>query len=383
VVKYLQGVQVAFVGATLSATPTIVLPSGVAGLTFDDEVASINAQVKALQARGVHAIVVLLHDGVYQAGGYTGPTSATQAAPADLVALVARLDADVDVVITGHSHNFANEFVKNAGGRDVLVTQAYSAGTAFANIDLTVDGASQDVTAATAAVVTTYATGITPDPAAAALTAAAEQRVAPLTSVQVATASAIVSKTLNAAGEAPLGDLLAEAHRTAMGADFGITNPGGMRADLPSTCIGSPCAITWGDCFSAQPFANQVMRVTLTGRQLAAALEQQFAGWNGQTQTRMLQVSGFTYTWSAGAALGSRVVGGSLRRADGTAIDPAASYTVAMNNYLQGGGDGFSVLKAGTGVVTGPIDLDALLSYLRGLGGPVAPTTDGRISQVP
>jgi 2',3'-cyclic-nucleotide 2'-phosphodiesterase/3'-nucleotidase len=362
VVKYLDGVQVGFIGATLSSTPTIVLPSGVAGLTFEDEAAAINAQVKELQARGVHAIVVVLHD----------------SAPASFVA---QLDADVDVVLTGHAHVLANARYPNAGGKQVLVTQAYSAGTAFANIDLTVDGATQDVTAASATVPTTYAAGITPDAAAADLLAKADALVAPLVSAQVATTNGILSTSLNTAGESTLGDVLAEAHRRSMSADFGITNPGGMRANLPVTCASSPCAITWGDCFTSQPFANQVMRVTLTGQQLKDALEQQFAGWNGQSSTRMLQIAGFAYTWSAGAPLGSRVI--SLRKADGTPIDLGASYTVAMNNFLQGGGDGFTVLVGGTNVVPGPIDLDALLDYLRAQAGPLVPATDGRVTRVP
>jgi 2',3'-cyclic-nucleotide 2'-phosphodiesterase/3'-nucleotidase len=382
-VKYLDGVQVGFIGATLTATPSIVMPSGVAGLTFGDEVAAINAQVKELQARGIHAIVVVLHDGVYQSGGYTGPTKATQLAPADLQLLVAQLDADVDVLITGHTHNFANEWVPNAGGKGVLVTQAYSAGTAFSNIDLVVDGATQEITAATASVVTTYAAGIVPDAAADALTAAADAFVAPIANAPVATTTGVVSKTINAAGESALGDLLAEAHRVAMYSQFGITNPGGMRADLPIACAATPCVITWNDCFTAQPFANQVMQVTLTGQQLKDALEQQFLGWGGQTQTRMLQIAGFTYSWSASAPLGSKVVVSSLKKADGTPIDLTASYTVSMNNYLQGGGDNFTVLKAGTGVVPGPIDVDALVAYLKALPGAVTAGTDGRVTQLP
>jgi 2',3'-cyclic-nucleotide 2'-phosphodiesterase/3'-nucleotidase len=382
-VKYVDGVQVGFIGATLASTPSIVMPSGVAGLTFGDEVAAINAQVKELQARGIHAIVVVLHDGAYQSGGYTGSTRATQVAPADLLLLVAQLDADVDVLITGHSHNFANEWVPNAGGKGVLVTQAYSAGTAFSNIDLTVDGATQEITASTASVVTTYAAGIVPDAAAAALTAAADAMVAPIANAPVATTTGLISRSINAAGESALGDLLAEAHRVAMYSELGITNPGGMRADLPAACATTPCVITWNDCFTAQPFANQVMQVTLTGQQLKEALELQFMGWGGQTATRMLQISGFTYSWSASAPLGSRVVVSSLRKVDGTPIDLTASYTVSMNNYLQGGGDNFSVLKSGTKVIPGPIDVDALVSYLKVLPGAVNPSLDGRVSQLP
>ncbi len=388
-VKYISGVQVGFIGATFTGTPSIVIPAGVAGLTFEDEAAAINAQVKELQARGIHAIAVVLHDGAYQSGGYSGPTKPTQAPPAELAALVAKLDADVDVLITGHSHNFANEYALNAGGNRVLVTQAYSSGTAYADIDLVVDGATQDVTSKVASVVTTYANDLSgnptfpPDPAAAALTAAAEARVAPLVGARVATTSAVISSSLDDAGESPLGDLLAEAQRQSVGAQLGLTNPGGMRSSLPASCSASPCAITWNDCFTAQPFGNQVMKVMLTGQQLADALEQQFAGWAGQTQTRMLQIAGFAYSWSASAQLGAKVVPGSLRKSDGTPIDPAARYAVAMNNFLQGGGDGFTVFKAGANPIPGPLDNDALVAYLKSLTGPLTPATDGRVTRVP
>jgi 5'-nucleotidase len=97
----------------------------------------------------------------------------------------------------------------------------------------------------------------------------------------------------------------------------------------------------------------------------------------------MLQISGFTYAWSLGAPLGSKVVASSLKKADGTPIDLTASYTVSMNKYLQGGGDNFTVLRSGTGVIPGPIDVDALVTYLKALPGAVTPALDGRVTQLP
>jgi 2',3'-cyclic-nucleotide 2'-phosphodiesterase/3'-nucleotidase len=394
VVKYLPpGVQVGFIGATLQSTPTIVVPAGVAGLTFGDEVAAVNAQAQALKARGVHAIVVVLHDGFYQAApagaAATAPTSAATTVPAALTAFVGQLDADVDVVVTGHSHNWNNEWVKNAGNRDVLVTQAYSAGTAYADIDLTIDGATQDVTASTATVNTTWADtapGTTPDAAALALVAAAELKVAPLTTQLITTSTAIISKAQPTSGEIPLGDLVAEAHRVAMGADFGVTNPGGLRADLPGTCVtdgAGNCKITWNDCFTAQPFGNWVTKMTITGQQLKDALEQQFAGWAGQTATRMLQISGFKYAYSAGAALGSKVDAASLVKADGTPIGMTDSYVLAINNYTADGGDNFAVFKGGTSRDAGPVDVDALIAYLKAQAAPITVVADGRITRNP
>jgi len=46
--------------------------------------------------------------------------------------IVSRLDADVDVVLGGHTHAFTNAFLENAGKKPVLVTQAYSYSRAYA-----------------------------------------------------------------------------------------------------------------------------------------------------------------------------------------------------------------------------------------------------------
>jgi 2',3'-cyclic-nucleotide 2'-phosphodiesterase / 3'-nucleotidase len=382
VVKSLGGVQIAFIGATLQSTPSIVVPAGVAGLTFGDEAAAINAQVQALQAKGVHAFVVVLHDGGTGQAKYTTATNpAATGLSADITGLVGRLDADVDVVVTAHSHSFANQLVKNAGNKDVLVTQAYAAGTAFANIDLTVDGPSQEITAKTATIVDTYADagpGLTPDAAMTSLVAAAEAMVAPIVNAAVTTSTTVIDRN-QVAGESPLGDLVAEAHRSAMAADFGVTNPGGLRADLPGSCATpGACPVTWNDCFTAQPFNNTVMKVTITGAQLKAALEQQ---WTVGGAPKFLQIAGFSYTWSAGAAAGSKV--SLLAKGDGTPIDPAASYTLALNNFLQGGGDGFTTFTSTTSPVVGPFDIDALVNYLKPLATPVAPPAGGRITQIP
>ena len=58
--------KVAFIGMTLRDTPTIVTPTGVAGLEFRDEADTVNALIPQLRKRGVDAIVVLVHQGGFQ-----------------------------------------------------------------------------------------------------------------------------------------------------------------------------------------------------------------------------------------------------------------------------------------------------------------------------
>ena len=107
----------------------------------------------------------------------------------------------------------------------------------------------------------------------------------------------------------------------------------------------------FAEAFAVQPFSNLMVAMDLTGAQLKAALEQQFVGCgqpvNGQ---KILQVSaGFTYSWSASAACGSKI---SNMMLNGTPIDLATTYRVTVNNFLAGGGDNFTAFTAGTNLYT-------------------------------
>jgi 5'-nucleotidase len=379
VIKRVQGVPIAFVGAVLEATPTIVTPTGVAGLRFLDEADAANQYVPELKAQGVRAIVLLIHQGGSQSS-YTASTNVALTNSAlngpDLLDVVTRLDSEFDVVISGHSHSFTNVLVTNSGGKKILVTQAFSAGTAYGDIDLTVDPVTKDVVTKSAKIVTTFADvapGNAPDPTVLALTAAAEARVAPLTTQVVGFAPSTFTRDQNSAGESLLGDIIADAQNLAEGTQFAFMNPGGIRADLVVAAGGGN--ITWNDLFTIQPFGNTLVKMTLTGAQIKALLEQQ---WQ-PTATRFLQISGLGYTWDAALPVGSRIV--EIHDAAGVALNPVATYSVTCNNFLAGGGDGFTTFVGGTGAVGGPIDLDALIEYTEHHNPLPTPST-GRIGRL-
>lgn len=383
VVRERGGARVAFVGAVTHAVPKLVDPAGVAGLRFEDEAEAVNAQVAELRRRGIRAIVVVVHDGAWGQEAYAGPTRPDGRAPAGAFArFVARLDPEVDVVVSAHEHAFANALLPTRGG-EALVTQAFSAGAAFADINLLVDPSTGDVVRRSAAIVTAWADegpGLAPDPAALALTRAAEAKVAALAGRPIGAARAPIPRGPDASGESALGDLVAEAQRAAVKADFAVTNAGGLRADLPSTCPPPACTVTWGDAFGVQPFGNPVVTVTLTGAELARLLEQQ---WQGREEPAMLQIAGFRYAWSASAPPGRKLVPGTLRRDDGRPVEPAARYAVAVNKFLAGGGDGFTVLSGAPATMTSAMDLDALVAAIAQRREPISPVTDGRIERRP
>jgi 5'-nucleotidase len=156
VIKRLPGAAIAFIGAVLRDTPSIVVPTGVAGLQFLDEAEAINSYIPELHALGVHTIVVLIHQGLTQPS-YEGPTSSSAGAPTGaLLEVISRLHDDIDVIVSGHTHQFSNALIANAHGVPMLVTQAFSASTAYDDIDLVIDTKSNDVIAKSAQIVTTW-----------------------------------------------------------------------------------------------------------------------------------------------------------------------------------------------------------------------------------
>lgn len=301
-VRWFSGVPVGIIGAVLKETPTIVTPSGVAGVEFRDEAQAINQYASLLRHLGVKAIVVTIHQGLRQTS-YEGPTNPNvQGLTGPIVDIVRQLSSDVDVVVSGHAHGFTNALIANSAGHPILVTQAFSASTAYADIDLAISRKTRDVVEKSASVVTTWADsgpGLSPDPRAATIAAAAAKAVEPLVSRLIGVAQADITVAENAAGESTMGNLIADAQRLRTNAQFGFMNPGGIRQGLLAG------EVTWGELFTVQPFGNDLLSMDLTGAQIKRLLEQQ---WAGTTPPRILKTSGLTYTWDAARPVNQRVV---------------------------------------------------------------------------
>jgi 5'-nucleotidase len=381
-VKEYEGVKVAFIGMTLEGTPSIVTPAGVAGLTFKDEVDSANALIPKLQAMGIEAIVVLMHQGGFASeGGGDGDGCGTLSGP--LYDIVTGLDDAVDLVIGGHNNQrFACMDVEGKA-----VTMAYHSGRMFTDIDTTLDRETGDMSVTTIDNKENFQEGVTPDPVVKALIDKYETLSAPLANQIIGTTTTDILRAPNLAGESALGDVIADAQlastsgTTTGNAVIAFMNPGGIRDDIDFVASGSEAdgEFTYGEAFSVQPFGNSLVTMTLTGAQIDTLLEQQ---WVGQTSPRILQVSdGFSYTWDAAQPDGSKVDPASIM-IGGSPVDLGASYRVTVNSFLADGGDNFSVLVDGTDRLGGEIDLDALVTYF-GDNSPVPPGPQDRITFIP
>jgi 5'-nucleotidase len=374
-IKMANGIPIGVIGAVLKETPTIVTPSGVAGLQFVDEANAINAAVAQLKRQGVRTIVVTIHQGLRQAPTYEGPTNPDiQGLTGPIVDIVKRLNDEVDVVVSGHAHGFTNALVANNNGKQILLTQAFSASTAYDDIDLSISRRSGDVVEKSAAVVTTWGDqgpGLTPDTEIAKIVSAADERVAPLVNRLVGVAQIALTRAESAAGESTLGNLIADAQRASASTQFAFMNPGRIRDDLNAG------EVLWGELFAIQPFSNDVVSMDLTGAQIKTLLEQQ---WINQNPAKILKTSGLTFTWDANLPIGNRVV--DMRDASGNLLDPNGTYRVAVNSFLASGGDNFLVLASGTNRVVGAVDLDALVNYVESLQQPFTAQIEQRIKRL-
>ncbi len=398
------GAKVGFIGMTLKETPSIVTQAGVQGLEFTDEVTTANAAAKQLMKQGVKAIVVLLHQGAtpLRTASFTGPnTSSTTLEhrydwacdlsgqsqgldPTSAVLPIAEnLSPQIDMIISGHTHQPYVCDIPDPDGNSRLVTSASSFGRLFTETDLVYNAKSRDIVRASVKGANKVVTRtVAPDATENSLIAMYKQLIAPIANKVIGT---IGTKTISRSktnGESPLGDLIADSQRTDPSVVKGskvpqiaFMNPGGIRADLISTDTTAPFDVTYEQAFTVQPFNNYVVSMDMTGAQVKDLLRQQWSGSNGgSANEKFLEVSdGFRYTYSGVA--GGRVLGDVTF--NGAQLGGGTVYRVVANSFLSDGGDNFAAFRLGQDKLIGGLDIDSLARYLTANPGyqPLAPGT--------
>lgn len=362
-VKEFGAVKVGFIGLTLEGTPDATSPAGIKSVSFLDEAETINKAAKELQAQGVEAIVVVIHEGaehkdpsaykdINDCPGLVGP----------IVEINEKLDPSIDAIVAGHTHQAFNCEIE---GR--LLTSAKSFGRVLTEIDLTIDPKTGDVIEKKAVNVATTRDGVLDEPMAKHISRYREL-VRPLAQKPVGSVAKDIRRATDDHGYSQLAGIIADAQVSATsaedmgGAQFALMNLGGVRNDVSyagSAAGEGDGVVTYEEVFSVQPFGNTLVVLEITGAQLEQLLEMQ---WQGQDRVRLLQPSSqLTYSWSE--TEGDHIDPKEILYM-GKPIDLKATYKITVNSFLASGGDGFPLLAELKQAAGGPVDADAFVDYL-------------------
>ncbi|MGT2932562.1 surface-anchored 5'-nucleotidase [Streptococcus catagoni] len=367
-----KSVKVGFIGIVTTEIPNLVLKQNYEQYEFLDAAETIAKYAKELHEKNVNAIVVLAHiPATSTKDGVVNDEIAT------VMEKVSKLypEHSVDVVFAGHNHKYTNGVIGKT-----RVVQAVSQGKAYADVRGKLDTDTQDFVAVPEAEVIAVAPGRKTGSAdIQAIVDQANEIVKTVTEKKIGTAAtaSTITKTENEDKESPVGNLvtsaqLAIAKKTFPNIDFAMTNNGGIRADL---LVKDNKDITWGAAQAVQPFGNILQIIQMTGQQIYDVLNQQY----GDGQKYFLQMSGLKYTYTDNGsnepAVPFKVV--KVYKDNGEEIDLAANYSLVVNDFLYGGGDGFSVFK--NAKLLGAInpDTEVFIEYIKDLEAAGKPVTAG------
>jgi 2',3'-cyclic-nucleotide 2'-phosphodiesterase (5'-nucleotidase family) len=171
-----------------------------------------------------------------------------------------------------------------------------------------------------------------------------------------------------------MGNLIADAMRQATGADIALTNGGGIRGNRTYE---AGATLTRKDILSELPFGNVTVVISLSGAELWAALENAVSRIEDKAG-RFAQVSGMTFINDPVKPRGGRVISATV---GGKALERAASYTVATNDYIARGGDGYMAFKGGKLILDAAeatLMASQVMDYITALGT-IEPKIEGRI----
>ncbi|HXG40172.1 MAG TPA: 5'-nucleotidase C-terminal domain-containing protein [Candidatus Limnocylindrales bacterium] len=349
------GFKVGLIGFSNPDIPELTFPGALGPFVVTDPIAAVNAEAARLKARGIRSIVAF---------GHLGATSGTLTAPLGPLVNLADNVTNVDAVVGDHT-DFQ---VLTTRPNGVLVTENRSKGIRFTRLRLVADTATKSVVYKTADFHKPWNIGVTPDPAIQARIDELNAALGPILGTVIGSSTKFIPRADqcgNSAGrtcESLVGNVVADAQRLTYGTDFALANSGGLRADLTCPTTDSPTdfcppytpppyPITRGQVLAVLPFGNVVVTLTINGAELKTILENGVSTMPA-VSGRFPQVSGLCFTYDIAAAAGNRVTSVVRANDDGsctsTAVDltAGASYTIALNDFIVAGGDGYPNLSS-------------------------------------
>lgn len=372
IIKEVGGLKIAFVGAVTRDTPKVVIPKSIVGMRFADEADTLNALIPELRAQGAQVLVAIMHEGAMYDGAANDSSYACPGLQGRGIDVAKRLDPAYAIIISGHTHQ---AYTCKIDGR--LMVQAGSFGGWLTESKLTFDttGKLLDAQSVNHPVLQGE---FAPNPAFVALV----QRAAALTTAARNKPVAMLARgaTRMASppfGDSTLGNLVADSHlafaKKRGPVDIGMTNSGGIRADL--TVIPGQ-TVTLSDLFAIQPFTNELIALTITGTQLQELIRRQLHSRRAGGPATLQVSNNLRYQWHQ--ADGEEPVL-DIVTVDGKPLDTARDYRIVVNTFMAEGGNDLNVLKQGRNREVVGMDIDAFEEWLHDNPKAVDQIEPGRI----
>lgn len=378
-------INIGFIGVVTTEIPNLVLAEHHKDYTFTDPAEEIVKYSKELVDQDVNAIVVLGHTPSVQGSGET-----VSGETAEIMNKVKQTDPDnsVDAFFAGHNHVYTNGVVGNT-----RIVQSTSQGKGYIDLRGEYDPATKDFASTPKATVSAVdpTKGVAKDAAIEEIVADADTRVAQVTEEKIGTADKAedISRTVNEMGESPVGNLVTDAqvymaNKNGVPVDFAMTNNGGIRDDLK---VKPDSSITWGAAQAVQPFGNIMQIVEMTGQQIENVLNQQtfkFDPNDARGSGYFLQVSGLKYTVIKNpdeTDSEHQYIVEEMKKTNGTPIEADKTYKLIINDFLYGGGDGFSEFTNAKLIGALDPDTETFIGYIKDLeakGQKVSAAIEGR-----
>ena len=353
VIREFDGVKVGIFGLTLEETKTTSRPGP--DVEFLSPCETAKKMVTELHARGAKAVVALTHLSMSEDKE------------------VARC-ADVDLIIGGHEHTLLESA---SGGAPIFKMTADARELGQINLNISKDtGAVESIDWK----VIPVTDAIKEDARFAAINRKYGAILKELAKLVGRTTVELDARSASGrTQETNVGDFIADAFRTATGADVGLINGGSIRADE----LIRPGPLTNRNVLSILPFKNRVVKVELDGATLRQALEHGVARSAEDAEPgRFPQVSGIQFTFDATRPAGSRIV---KLIVNGSPLDPKKKYTLATSDYVAiDGGDGYAMLKGASLLIPreqAQFDADVLRAAIMAKKV-ISPRTEGRIKRL-
>jgi 2',3'-cyclic-nucleotide 2'-phosphodiesterase (5'-nucleotidase family) len=331
--------QVAVVGYITAEAKEAIKPEWTAGLRFGEGVLPMNDVLAEVRARRADLTILLAHAGAECDGSVCY---------GEIIRFADAVEAGtIDLIVAGHTHEVITTRIAGVpiveagvGGRVLAVADLVKTPSGGREVRTRVEPVNPD--------------SIREDPVVAAVIERYRLSAESATKRVVASIKVPLSR---AGHQYPLGRMIAEARRNVLRADLGLVGNGGIRADLPGGLV------SYGQLYEVQPFQNTLVRLTLSGRQLLGVLEHALGEKGGPSA----HIAGALVRYDPRRPRGRRVRGVELK---GRGFRQDALYTLAVDDFLARGGDGYDMLASLPVEPGGMLDIDGVITYLRRLRQP-------------